>query len=192
MTLDTLGFFTRSVQDLESLADLFLMKDDDPVSEEPFKLEGAKFGFYKSHYWLNAGPGTVKAMDTAKQILEKHGAIAEDIELPEDFAKVLDWHSAVGTGEGRSSYLGQYRTDKTLLHEDIINLVENKKGFSRKDQLEAYDNCARLRPVFDEKANQYAAIITPSVVDEAPLGYNTGDMVCHSLLPRLRYTNFRS
>lgn len=116
-------------------------------------------------------------MDKAKQILQNHGATVEDVELPDDFSKVLDWHATVLTAEGQASFLGQYLTNKSLLHQDILKHVENEKKITRKDQAEAYDNCARLRPIFDDMASKYDAIITPSVVDEAPVGVeNTGDM----------------
>ncbi len=56
--------------------------------------------------------------------------------------------------------------------------MENTTRLSRKAQLESYDGCARLRPVWDEIASKYDGIITPSAVDEAPLGVeNTGDAV---------------
>jgi hypothetical protein len=81
-------------------------------------------------------------------------------------------------GEGRTSFLGQYLQAKDLLHDDIHGHVENRTGLSRRKQLEAYDNCARLRPLWDQIAAQYDLVVTPSVVDEAPLGLeNTGDMV---------------
>jgi hypothetical protein len=60
----------------------------------------------------------------------------------------------------------------------MIGHVENVSKLSRKDQLEAYDGCAGLRPVWDDLASKYDAIITPSVPDIAPLGLsNTGDAV---------------
>jgi hypothetical protein len=56
--------------------------------------------------------------------------------------------------------------------------VENATKLSRKAQLEAYDGCARLRPVWDEIASKYDAVFTPGVVDEAPVGIeSTGDAV---------------
>ena len=56
--------------------------------------------------------------------------------------------------------------------------VENHTELSRKAQLRAYDGCARLRPVWDEIASKHDAVITPSVVDEAPVGRaSTGDAV---------------
>jgi Asp-tRNA(Asn)/Glu-tRNA(Gln) amidotransferase A subunit family amidase len=178
VTLDTCGYFARSVQDLELVADVFGIEDDEKVSEGEFDVKGAKVAFCKTHNWHKAGSGTQKAWEEAKRILEAQGALVEDLELPDDFGNVLDWHAAVLAGEGRTSFLGQYLQAKDLLHDDIQGHVENRTGLSRRKQLEAYDNCARLRPVWDQIADQYDLVVTPSVVDEAPLGLeNTGDMV---------------
>lgn len=178
MTLDTCGFFTRSVDDLDLLANVFRIADDEPVPQQAFQVKGAKIAFCKTYNWHKAGPGTIKAWDLAQQILEGHGASVNELDLPGDFKPILDWHAQVLAGEGRSSFLGQYSQAKDKLHPDIQGHVENKTGLSRKKQLQAYDNCARLRPVWDELAAPYDIVITPSVVDEAPLGLeNTGDMV---------------
>lgn len=177
ITFDTCGFFTRSVEDLEILAAGFRIHDDESTPEQAFTLAGSKIGFCKTHNWSNAGSGTRNAMEKAKSILQKHGCTVQDVDLPDDFSRVLEWHHTIMIGEGRSSFLGQYLTDKDKLHENISGYVENKSGVSRKQLLQAYDGCARLRPVFDDIASQYDGIITPSVVDEAPVGLeNTGDM----------------
>jgi hypothetical protein len=74
--------------------------------------------------------------------------------------------------------LVDYLLAKDKLHPLIKGHVENSKGLSRKEQLESYDGCARLRPVWDEIARKYDAVFTPSVVDEAPIGVGkTGDAV---------------
>jgi Asp-tRNA(Asn)/Glu-tRNA(Gln) amidotransferase A subunit family amidase len=63
-----------------------------------------------------------------------------------------------------------YLLAKEELDSSLIGHVENVQKISRKAQLESYDNCARLRPVWDEIASKYDAVLTPSVVDEAPVG----------------------
>ncbi|KAK4574776.1 hypothetical protein LTR86_001618 [Recurvomyces mirabilis] len=176
-TLDTCGFFVRSMDDLVLLADAFKLTDDSPAPSRPFELRGAKIGMCKTHNWSKAGPGTVKAMSRAQDLLKQHGANVEDVSLPNDFAKVLDWHAAVLVGEGQTSFLGQYLLDRDRLHDSIASYVDNTKKLTHKELLDAYDNVARLRPVFDEIASKYDLILTPSVVDEAPPGLeNTGDM----------------
>ena len=158
---------------------MFKVQDDDLPAKEPFKLSGAEIGFCKTPNWPKAGPGTQNAMSKARTILEHHGAnvVDIDVDLPEDFSKVLDWHATVLKAEGRSSFLGHYLTDKSKLHDDIAGYVEDRDKISHKAQVEAYDNCARLRPIWDELAGKYDVVLTPSIVDEAPVGDNTGDMV---------------
>jgi hypothetical protein len=71
-----------------------------------------------------------------------------------------------------------YLYGKEKLDEMMIGHVNNVSKLSRKEQLEAYDGCGRLRPVWDEIASKYDAVITPSVPDIAPSGLgNTGDAV---------------
>ena len=66
------------------------------------------------------------------------------------------------------------------MHPMLHGHVENHTKLTRKAQLQAYDGCARLRPVWDEFASKYDAVFTPGVVDEAPVGIeSTGDAVSH-------------
>ena len=178
MTCDTLGLYARSVEDLELLSQVFQLKDDEPVPSEPFPIKGSKIAFCKTHVWPKAGPGVQTAWEKAKELLTKEGAAVEEIELPDEFANFVSWHEIVLAGEGRVSFLGPYTLNKELLHGVMAGHVENKKGLSRRQQLEAYDNAARLRPVWDDIASKYDAVITPGVPDEAPLGIeSTGDPV---------------
>lgn len=90
--------------------------------------------------------------------------------------------STVSSYRTRRSFLTKgvldYLLGKDHLHNLIVDHVENATKLSRKEQLEAYDGCARLRPVWDDIASRYDAVITPSVPDEAPMGLeNTGDAV---------------
>jgi Asp-tRNA(Asn)/Glu-tRNA(Gln) amidotransferase A subunit family amidase len=197
MTCDTLGLYARSVDDLELLASVFKMTDDEPIPPTPFSLKGAKVAFCKSPVWSKAGSGTQAAFEKAQKLLKKSGATVEELELPEEFNKIKEWHANVLAGEGRSSFLGrkswlmphhylgwsdkkcaEYFIGKEKMNKNIVGHVENTTKLSRKAQLESYDECARLRPVWDEIASKYDAVITPSVVDEAPVGItSTGDAV---------------
>lgn len=64
------------------------------------------------------------------------------------------------------------------MHPMLHGHVNNTSKLTRKAQLESYDGCAKLRPVWDEIAGKYDVVFTPSVVDEAPVGIqSTGDAV---------------
>ncbi|KAL1978120.1 hypothetical protein VTN31DRAFT_979 [Thermomyces dupontii] len=179
ITCDTPGFFSRDVDDLKLLAEVFQLEDDHPVPEEPFSVRGAKIGFLKTHVWslVPAGPGLVAAWEKAKSLLAKHGAVVEEIEWPDrDFENLTQWHLNIMNGEGRSAFLGQYKLDKANLAPFLVAQVENHAKVSRQALLDSLDGSARLRPIWDQFAVQYDAIITPSVPDVAPEGLEyTGD-----------------
>lgn len=71
---------------------------------------------------------------------------------------------------------------KEKLNPKIAAMVDNESKLTRKTQLDAYDGCARMRPIWDELASKYDAVLTPSVPDEATVGTaSTGDAVCTKL-----------
>jgi Asp-tRNA(Asn)/Glu-tRNA(Gln) amidotransferase A subunit family amidase len=107
MTCDTLGLYARSVEDLELLAKVFELADDEPVPTTPFSLKGAKVAFCKSPAWSKAGPGMQNAFEKAQELLKKSGATVDELELPDDFTKIKEWHANVLAGEGRTSFLGR-------------------------------------------------------------------------------------
>ncbi|KAK0104162.1 hypothetical protein ONS96_005256 [Cadophora gregata f. sp. sojae] len=175
-TLDTLGLYARSIADLDLLSSIFRLSDDTPIPSSPFRLQGSKIAFAKTHVWHKAGLGLKAAFERAKVLLGNEGALVEELELPEEFSNTTEWHDRVCKGEGRSSFLGNYLLARDKLDSLIQNQVENSSNLTRKAQLEAYDGCAKLRPVWDDIASQYDAVLTPSVPDEAPLDINsTGD-----------------
>ncbi|PVH89444.1 amidase family protein [Cadophora sp. DSE1049] len=176
LTLDTLGLYARSITDLQLLSNIFRLSDDTPIPSSPFQLQGSKIAFAKTHVWPKAGPGLNAAWEKAKALLASKGAVVEELELPEEFGNITEWHDRVCKGEGRSSFLGNYLLAKEKLDPLMQNQVENISKLTRKAQLEAYDGCAKLRPVWDDIASRYDAVLTPSVPDEAPLGIkSTGD-----------------
>lgn len=169
LLFDTVGFYARNVEDLELLADVFALADDDPV-QEPFNVEGATFAILKTMVWPQAGPGTVAAMEAAEVALRKHGAVVEQIELPPAFDLLPQWHRTWLTCEGRVSFLPEYAAARNDLDSFLVGHVENSQKISRAEQVRAFDGIASLRPKMDELAAKYAAIVTPSALDEAPLG----------------------
>lgn len=106
LTLDTLGLYARSITDLQLLSSIFRLSDDTPIPASPFQLKGAKIAFTKTHVWPKAGPGLKATWEKAKTLLESKGAVVEELEMPEEFGMITEWHDRVCKGEGRSSFLG--------------------------------------------------------------------------------------
>ncbi|CAJ2500782.1 Uu.00g036350.m01.CDS01 [Anthostomella pinea] len=167
LILDTLGIFARSIDDLQLLADVFAIEDDLPP-DNAFTVKGAKFALL-NHRLATVGPGTAAAMETGAKLLRDHGAEVEEIELPSEFDKMPEWHGIVLHSDGRASFLPEYRVAKDKLDSFLVDHVENS-------------GIASLRPKIDDIASKYAAILTPSVVDEAAVGIeSTGSPAFNSI-----------
>ena len=153
------------------LSRVFRLEDDEPVPAEAFKLFGAKLGICRGPNWSAAGEGTKAAMSTARRLLEAAGAIIEDVELPPAFGELAQSYPKTFKGEGRVSFLPEYCIDKSILAPNLCEHIERPiTELSRKEQLQAIDQVAALRPQFDAIASSYSAIITPSAIDEAGVG----------------------
>ena len=189
MTLDTLGIFTRSIEDLQLFAKAFQLADDVPPPLTPKPLSECRFAYVKTDIWgaaIPLGPGLPPsgvtpelsaAWDRSKELLRAAGADVVDVDLPPEIDKMYGVrHRYIMDGESRVNFLPEYLVDKDNLDPVLQGHVENRSKISRRMQLDAYDSIAALRPVIDRLAGQYDAIITPSVASEAPMGLGyTGD-----------------
>lgn len=194
LILDTLGLYSRSVQDLEMLADVFALQDDEAPFQQTggrFEVKGAKFALIKTVVWDdNVQPSTAAAMIKAAEILRAHGADVEEIELPEDLRELPHWHSILLDADGRTSFRPEYRMAKDLLHPQMVGQVENASKHSHAEYLRAFDGIAAARPRVDEILSRYAAVLAPSAPGEAPEGNVTGTAIFNliwtvSLKPKL-------
>lgn len=178
LILDTLGLYGRSVDDLKLLADVFGIRDDEPPAPLSKGVCGLKFAFLKTMVWKHAGPGTRNAWEEGKELLRNAGAEVIDIDFPSEFDKLPEWHTCVLFKDGSVAFRPEYKVAKDQLDSSLVDFVDEKHGYSRKDYLQAFDGISALRPKWDDIAEQYAAVVVPSVPDEAPKGLeSTGSAV---------------
>ncbi|KAJ4257084.1 hypothetical protein NW757_003710 [Fusarium falciforme] len=127
--------------------------------------------------WSSAGPGTVSAMKQAAAILQKNNVKVEKVSLPPEVADVEALgriQKVITHGEARVSFLREYRVDKANLAAEIRDMVENTSSNTHKEMTGACDMHSKMRDMDNKLAENYTVILTPSAVDEAPLGI--GDM----------------
>ncbi|KAH7129959.1 amidase [Dactylonectria estremocensis] len=168
VTLDTFGFMGRSIEDLQALADVFSLRDDE--LPKPVHLKKARFALVKTPVWPKAGPGTIAAMERAAQILKDAGATVEEVTLPSEFDNLLSLQNQVLQAEAGVAFYREYNTTRDKMSDKLVDMARNIDTCSKKDFLRAFDTIASLRPKIDEIADRYTAILTPSTVDVAPVG----------------------
>ena len=160
--IDTCGFFARSIEDPQLVANVFALGKDEPLKTVP--LKETRIAFIKPSFWPSAGSGTVTVMEKAAKILKKHCVLVEEIDLLSEFSNEQTlWrtHRMILDVEAQAAFLMEYRMDKTKLSPKIRSIVENASNFTLKETVEAVDRYARMRSTFDKFAANFSAIITP-------------------------------
>ncbi|WP_423958153.1 amidase [Bradyrhizobium sp.] len=179
LSLDTLGLYARSAEDLDLLADVFALEDRIPVA--PFELRGARIASCRSPAWDKVEPATRDAFERGIGLLREAGADVEPLELPDAFDSLGEHHATVMAGEAHVSFLSEIRAQGELLHDDVAALAKNSKGISKSALLTALDAAAACRVTFDAIAAGYDAVLTPSARGEAPEGTKTGEAALNAI-----------
>lgn len=170
-TIDTFGFFARSIEDLQLVADVFARKNYRPLRD--ISSKEVRFAVIKTPVWHRTGPGTVAAIEKAAAILASCGSTVEQVSFPaefDDLPTLKRMQSVITNSDAQAAFLKEYRWDKSKLHPEIGRVVESSSDYSHKEVVQALDRYACMRTIFGKIAADYSAIITPSAVDEAPLG----------------------
>jgi Asp-tRNA(Asn)/Glu-tRNA(Gln) amidotransferase A subunit family amidase len=171
-TLDTMGWYGRSIADLALVADAFALEDDDAPAGFA-SLSGARILIDATPY--QAEPASHDALAQAAQRLEAGGAIVVRRDLAEIFAPLAGLWEVVSRSEGRTAFLDLARLHPHLLHEEFMRRANNIGGFSRAELVHAYDTAAQCRVEFDRLARGVDAVLTLSAPGEAPEGRTQGD-----------------
>jgi Asp-tRNA(Asn)/Glu-tRNA(Gln) amidotransferase A subunit family amidase len=165
-TLDTVGWYGRSVADLALLADTFALQDDEPGA---FKnAAGARILIDATAYKADAA--SLDALAQAAERLEAVGVITVHRDMAEIFTPLDGIWEIVSRSEGRTAFLDLARLHPHLLHQEFMRRANNIGGFTRSELVRAYDTAAKYRVQFDRIAGDFDAVLTLSAPGEAPEG----------------------
>ena len=181
MTLDTVGWYGRCVDDLIMVAEAFRL----PKSAEPFNAgpKGLRVGLCRSPAWSAIEPAGADALALAAKRLQDAGAAVEQYELPEAFNHLHEAHADIVQTEGGTSFLPEYLSSYGILADDLRGKVENRRGVTPEKLLASYTLADSCRPAFDRLFGRgLDVILTPSAPGEAPLGlHTTGSAIFQSM-----------
>jgi Asp-tRNA(Asn)/Glu-tRNA(Gln) amidotransferase A subunit family amidase len=167
VSLDTVGWYARSVADIEHVA--YALEITDKPIPAPRPVEALKIGVCKTRYWDRALPATRGAIEEAARRLAAAGAAIEECELSPEFAEANELQELIMSGEAYFAFLNLFRAHGEELPDTIHKRIVRVPA---ETLLAANDKAATLRPRFDRIARGYDAILTPSAPGEAPVGYN--------------------
>ena len=189
-TLDTLGVYGRSLEDLALITDsLSIPEPQDPQSydggrssllaalEQP-QPSGPRFAFVETPAWDRADEGAKAAiMDVARRLGE--ACVKETPPAP--FDRILDLHGAVFAAEN-AHYYGAYLRDRPeLLSDKIRTRLKDSYDIPARDYIEALNERAVINDAIENLLTRYDAILCLPATGPAPRGFETtGDAAFNS------------
>ncbi len=187
VSLDTVGTFARTLEDIALLTETISGHDADDVSSyarpRPQMLARARsepavdpdFAWFDLSYNSRLD---ADAREGLEELLDALGARVERLPAPKSFDTVLACHQVVHEVEISRHLEQDFATGWDLASDSIKPVIERAKGYSEAQYQDALAMLQGAEDYFAQFFNDYDAIVTPAATGEAPLhAGHTGDPV---------------
>jgi Asp-tRNA(Asn)/Glu-tRNA(Gln) amidotransferase A subunit family amidase len=184
-TLDHVGFFSRSLEDLALLAEVLAGWDEgDPDTRVqaaiPFREIAAQeppleplIAFVKPPVWDRAEAETREAYE---ELVQQLGDRIVHIELPSLTAQALDWHRTIMEAEMAANLDREFEEGRERLSKSLRDQLARGREVRVLDYQRTLARIPLLNAGFDEIFERCDAFITPPAAGTAPKGLDsTGD-----------------
>jgi Asp-tRNA(Asn)/Glu-tRNA(Gln) amidotransferase A subunit family amidase len=187
-TLDQVGLFARSIDDIALLAAQLVGYDERdpdtrPRARIPFVEVAAEepplppmFAFVKTPYWERVDEDTKEGF---AELIEQLGAQVEEIELLPSAIDAWELHCTIMEAEMAANLEREWDKGRDRLSEQLRAQLERGRNVRAIDYQRALSRIAPIHESFVELFEQrYDAILTPAATGAAPKGLSsTGDPV---------------
>jgi len=177
-TLDTVGFFSRSVDDLRLMLDSIRVKGKNYPSVNNF-LESSsrqlktggpwKVALVKSHVWDHAEDYAKESLlNFASKLSENKDIVVEEVELPPIFEKSHDTHTLIYDKTLSYYFNKEYSESIGGLSEILKNIISKGNEINLESYREAINRQVDLVNELDSFFENYDFILTLSTSGQAP------------------------
>jgi Asp-tRNA(Asn)/Glu-tRNA(Gln) amidotransferase A subunit family amidase len=184
-TLDHVGFFARTLEDIALLAERLVGHDErdpdtHPRARIPFVRTAAEeppltpqLAFVKTPVWDRAAAET---RDAFAELAEALGAQCEEYELPESLREAWDWQRTIMEAEMAANLDLEWDKGRDRLSESLRAQLARGREVKAVDYQKALARIPVLHQGFEELFSRFDAVLTPSAPGTAPEGLEaTGD-----------------
>jgi Asp-tRNA(Asn)/Glu-tRNA(Gln) amidotransferase A subunit family amidase len=182
-TLDHVGLFARSIDDIALLAEQLAGHDERdpdtrPRARVPFRKIASEeppidpmLAFVKTPHWERVDAETKEAFS---ELLEALGDRVEEVELFPSAAEAWDWHKTIMETEMAANFEREWHSGRDKLSGQLRSLIERGREVRAIDYQRALRSIAPVVASFDELfMERYDAILTPAALGTAPKGLET-------------------
>jgi Asp-tRNA(Asn)/Glu-tRNA(Gln) amidotransferase A subunit family amidase len=181
-TLDTIGVYGRTLEDLAFISDTISVSDPDDAQS----YKGSRsllwpqhmqvpthtptFGFFKTPAWSEAHPAAQEAIIKVTKIL---GNKCRNGVLPAPFDDIINLHATVFSAEN-AHYYGSYLKNKShLLSKNLHRRLESTKDILARDYIAALEAKDIIYKSVEKFLDDHDAILCLAAPGPAPHGFET-------------------
>jgi len=188
-SLDTMGFFTRSVLDAALMLSAMARHDpNDEISlnestqdyaaalDQP--ISPPRIGVMRQHFFERATPEVRAHTDGVVARLVAEGAIVEDVSVPSGMSELANAHITVQNIEAASIYENDYRTRASDMAPKVQSVIEAGLAAPAVEYVRAQDRRRIFTREIVDAIKPFDVILTPSTPAPAPDTSTTGDTAC--------------
>lgn len=176
-SLDTLGWFARSVEDL-GLLRAALLRDPTQLTGVPTGDPSPRIGLCRTPDWGSCEPESKRALDFAAQTLRRAGAQVFDLALPVEFSRLTEAQRTVQAFEAARSLSVERTGHRERLSASMRALLDQGSACPSDTYVEALRLAIACRGRLSDLFRSCDAVLAPSAPGHAPRGLGaTGDPV---------------
>ena len=167
-SLDTVGVYARSVEDLAFFAAALTQRTDlEAKLERPPRI-----GVCRTYEWERVQPEMRRALDDARRTLD-----ADEFELPSRFRGLRESHTAILWYEVARSLADEFTRFPDKLDPALHQRCADGFALDPREYVHAQAHAAECRARFSEALGPYDVLLAPAATGEAPEGLSsTGDV----------------
>ncbi|ARP74666.1 amidase [Bordetella genomosp. 6] len=173
-TLDTVGMFARSIDDVALLASV-LMRD---ARLRELRYDGApRVAMFRSPQWRHTLPETRAAFERAARALSQAGAVVEELAPPpNEDCGLVQLHSDVMAYEAAQALAFERIRHPSQLSTKLAAMLEAGAALTAEQYLAHLAQAGQARAKVAEWLRRYDVLLAPSATGEAPFyDQGTGD-----------------
>ena len=178
-TLDQVGVFARSVEDLALIAEYLIGFDEGdpdtrPLARPPLVAMAMsdppmppRLAFVPSPVWDKADAATQQGFS---ELVEALGERIERLDLPGPFSHAVDWHRTIMETDLAVNLAEEYDHGHDSLSAVLRDMIDRGRRHLACDYQRALNAITLLNDELNEAFDVYDAFVTPAAPGVAPLG----------------------
>ena len=178
-SLDHIGMFGRSVEDVAMLAKVLIKKDKYDTATIHYSTENIlsetkkgplfdpKFIFYKTDHWKIIDK---KSRESFEYFIKSFKKNIEIFDTPSYFKDIHKYHKIIHETDLANNFSVYFKKYKKKLSKFMQDAINNGNKYSAKEYAEAIDFIKRSYESYQEVFEDYHGVLTPSSPGVAPKG----------------------